>query len=192
MQTDVIIAGFGGQGVLFAGQVLAHAALDAGLHTTWFPSYGPEMRGGTAHCTVVVADAPIGSPVVRNPQAAVAMNLPSMERYRERVRTGGVLVVNRSLVERRPLRDDLTTLWVPSDTIAEELGDKRLSNMVLLGALLVHLPLLTPEAVEATLEHALPERKRALLDANRRALRRGAELARAGGEAAGKGALATA
>ena len=100
MQTEIMIAGFGGQGVLFAGQLLAYAALDEGLEVTWIPSYGPEMRGGTANCTVIIANEEIGSPLVRNPQAVVAMNLPSLDKYEPVLKSDGVLIVNSSIVNR--------------------------------------------------------------------------------------------
>jgi 2-oxoglutarate ferredoxin oxidoreductase subunit gamma len=180
---DLVIAGFGGQGVLFAGQLLAHAALDAGLQTTWMPSYGPEMRGGTANCTVIVADGPIGSPVVGRPQAVIALNLPSLDRYEPLVAPGGLLIVNASLVDRAVVRTDLDVLAIPADDVAAELGHPKLTNVVLLGALLARhpglreLPVLDLERVGATLEHVLPERHRRLLGANREALARGAELA---------------
>jgi 2-oxoglutarate ferredoxin oxidoreductase subunit gamma len=138
MTFDLIIAGFGGQGVLFAGQLLAHAALDAGLETTWYPSYGPEMRGGTANCTVVISDEPIGSPVTERPQAAIVMNLPSLDRYEPLVRPGGVLVVNASLIDRAVTRDDVDVITIPADDVAAELGHPKLTNMVLLGAAPAH------------------------------------------------------
>ena len=177
MKAELIIAGFGGQGVLFAGQLLAHAALNAGLQTTWYPSYGPEMRGGTASCTVVISDEPIGSPVVARPQAAIVLNLPSLERYEPLVRPGGLLIVNASLIDREVRRDDLDVIEIAADDAAAELGDPRLTNMVLVGALLARLPLFTQEHVMATLERVLPERHRRLLPANRAALARGSELA---------------
>ena len=102
MHQEIIFSGFGGQGALFAGQLLAYAALDSGLQVTWIPSYGPEMRGGTAHCTVIVADEPIGSPLVHRPAAVVALNLPSFEKYEPRVKPGGLMVYNESLFRRRP------------------------------------------------------------------------------------------
>ena len=177
MTFDLIIAGFGGQGVLFAGQLLSHAALDAGLETTWYPSYGPEMRGGTANCTVVISDEPIGSPVTERPQAAIVMNLPSLERYEPLVRPGGVLVVNTSLIDRAVERSDLTVIGIPGDDVAAELGHPKLTNVVLLGALLAHTDALSAEQVGATLERVLPERHQRLLGANHAALARGAELA---------------
>ena len=107
MQTEIIIAGFGGQGVLFAGQLLAYAGLGAGKEVTWIPSYGPEMRGGTANCTITISDEEIGSPVVRNPQAAIVLNLPSLDKYEPLVKTGGVLIINSSLIPRISLRADV-------------------------------------------------------------------------------------
>lgn len=177
MKVDVAFAGFGGQGVLFAGQLLAHAALAARLHTTWYPSYGPEMRGGTANCTVVISDEPIGSPVVAHPRAAIVMNLPSLERYEPLLRPGGLLIVNTSLIERNVERDDLDAVGIPADDVAAELGHPRLTNMVLLGALLARIPVLTIDHVATTLGRVLPERHRHLLAANRAALEQGAELA---------------
>ena len=177
MKVDLIIAGFGGQGVLFAGQVLAHAALDADLHTTWYPSYGPEMRGGTANCTVVISSEPIGSPVVSRPLAAIVLNLPSLERYEPLVREGGLLIVNASLIDREVERADLDVIHIPADDVAAELGNARLTNMVLLGAYLSRLPQLSIEQVAETLGRVLPERHRHTLGINRAALARGAELA---------------
>ena len=177
MKTDLVIAGFGGQGVLFAGQLLAHAALDADLHTTWYPSYGPEMRGGTANCTVVISDEPIGSPVVARPEAAIVLNLPSLDRYEPLVRPGGLLVVNASLIDREVRRTDVDVVAIPADDVAAELGSPRLTNMVLVGALLARRPTFTLDHVVATLERVIPERHRRLLPANRAALERGAELA---------------
>ena len=178
MQTEIIIAGFGGQGVLFAGQVLAYAALDAGREVTWIPSYGPEMRGGTANCTVIISDEDIGSPLVKNPRAAIVLNLPSLDRYEPLVCPGGVLVVNASLINRQSDRRDITIVFIPANEIAESLGEKRLTNMVAMGALLSQLPVLPVEAIERALENHLPARHKRLLPVNYRALREGAEFAR--------------
>jgi 2-oxoglutarate ferredoxin oxidoreductase subunit gamma len=136
MQTEIIVAGFGGQGVLFAGQLLAYAGMDEGRNVTWIPSYGPEMRGGTANCTVVISEEEIGAAVVRNPMGAIVMNRPSLDKYEELVKPGGVLVVNTSMVDRKTTRKDIQVIEVDANTIAEKLGDKRMTNMVLLGALL--------------------------------------------------------
>lgn len=178
MQEEIIISGFGGQGALFAGQLLAYAGMNEGKHVTWIPSYGPEMRGGTAHCTVIVADEPIGSPLVRHPSAAIVMNNPSLDKYQPLVKPGGALVVNSSLVTQPITRDDLAVALIPANTIAEELGDARLMNIVLLGALLALRPILPLEAIDRALAGHIPERHRHLLPANAKALRRGAELAR--------------
>jgi 2-oxoglutarate ferredoxin oxidoreductase subunit gamma len=177
VQSELIISGFGGQGALFAGTLLAFTALENGKHVTWIPSYGPEMRGGTAHCTVIVADEEIGSPVVRNPAGAIVMNIPSLEKYESLVRPGGVLIVNSSLVDRRPARQDLTACMIPANEIAEELGDKRMANMVLLGGYLAAQPIFTLEQVGASLERHIPTHRRNLLERNLQALRRGAEIA---------------
>ena len=179
MQTEIIISGFGGQGALFAGQLLAYAAMDEGHHVTWIPSYGPEMRGGTAHCTVIISDDEIGSPLVRHPAAVIAMNLPSLDRYEPLIAPGGVLVVNSSLVTRHPARRDIRIVEVPANAMADELGSNRLANLVLTGALLAATGVLPPEAVERALAAHLPERHRSLLEANYQALRRGAALAAA-------------
>lgn len=176
METSIIISGFGGQGSLFAGQALAYAGMEAGLHVTWIPSYGPEMRGGTAHCTVILSDEPIGSPLVGRPNIAIVMNLPSMDRYEPLVQPDGLLVVNRSLVDRPAERDDIRVIEVQANEIADELGDRRLVNMVMLGAMLAATGLLPVGCVEQALESHLPARHRELLEADRQALRRGAAL----------------
>lgn len=176
MQTEIVVAGFGGQGVLFAGQVVAYAAMDNGLEVTWIPSYGPEMRGGTANCTVIVSDEEIGSPLVAHPAVVIAMNLPSLDKYEPMVREGGLLVVNASLVDRSPTRTDIHWVMVPGNEIAEELGDRRMTNMVLLGAMLANVTLLPLEAVEKSLREHLPERHHKLLPTNYKALREGAKF----------------
>ncbi len=178
MQTEIIFAGFGGQGVLFAGQIVAFAGMDDGKNVTWMPSYGPEMRGGTANCTVVVADEEIGSPLVHRPQAGVVLNLPSFDKYEPLVSPGGVLIVNASLVNRSVLRQDITAVMIPAQEIAETIGSRRLTNIVMLGALLAKLPFLSLEVIEHTLDTHLPERHRKLLPSNYQALRQGAAFAR--------------
>ena len=174
MQQEVIIAGFGGQGVLFAGQLLAYTGMDEGKAVTWIPSYGPEMRGGTANCTVVVSDEEIGSPLVKNPTAVIAMNLPSLDKYEDLVEEGGVLVVNTSMVNREVKRKDITVVSIPGNEIAQEMGSERSLNMVMLGALLGNLDLLSLDAVEKALEAHLPKRHQKFLPANKEALHKGA------------------
>ena len=175
MQTEIVIAGFGGQGVLFTGQLLAYAAMDAGKEVTWIPSYGPEMRGGTANCTVVISDEEIGSPMVSSPQAVIVLNLPSLDKYEPMVKPGGVLVVNETMVDREVKRKDVKTIMVKANAIAEELGDRRMMNMVMLGALIANLPVLPLEAIEKALDGHLPERHKRLLPQNYKALKEGAK-----------------
>ena len=177
IQEEIIISGFGGQGALFAGQLLAYAAMDQDLHVTWIPSYGPEMRGGKARCTVVISEEEIGSPLVRRPSAAIVLNIPSMEAFEPAVKPGGVLVVNSSLVPQKSDRDDVRVIYVPASDIASELGNIRLANVVCLGALVQALGVLPLEAIEKALDDHLPERHRKLLGLNKEALRKGAEIA---------------
>ena len=175
MQQEVIIAGFGGQGVLFAGQLLSYTAMDEGKEVTWFPSYGPEMRGGTANCTVVISDEEIGSPLVKNPTAVMAMNLPSLEKFEPLVKKGGVLVVNASMVNREVTRKDIKVVSLPANDIAEEMGSSRSVNMIMLGAMLANMDLLSLEAIDRALDAHLPERHKRFLAGNKAALRKGAE-----------------
>jgi len=177
MQKEIIIAGFGGQGVLFGGQVLAYAAMDSGKEVTWIPSYGPEMRGGTANCTVVIADDEIGSPLVKNPPLAIALNLPSFDKYEEVIAPGGTLIVNQSMVNRGARRTDIHVVFVPCNEITDEIGDKKLITMVAIGALLTALPEVTLKDVEKALEGHLPARHKHLLPKNYEALKRGYEAA---------------
>src|SRR5512143_2732127 len=170
MQKEIIIAGFGGQGVLFAGQVLTYAAMDTGREVTWIPSYGPEMRGGTANCTVVIADDEIGSPLVKHPPLAIVLNLPSFDKYEELLAPGGTLIVNQSMVDRPAKRSDINVIFVPCNEIAEQIGDKRLMNMVAVGALLTALPEISLVDVEKALEAHLPARHKHLLPKNYEAL----------------------
>lgn len=178
MQTEVIFAGFGGQGVLFAGQILAFAAMDAGHDVTWMPSYGPESRGGTANCTVVIADEEIGSPTVKHPKAAVVMNLPSLDKFESLVSPGGILIVNSSLVNRDPIRRDISWVMIPAQEIAETIGPRRLLNMVMLGALLEKLPILTLSEIKTAMDIHMPERHKKLFKSNVEALDKGVAYAR--------------
>jgi 2-oxoglutarate ferredoxin oxidoreductase subunit gamma len=178
MQKEIVIAGFGGQGVLFAGQVLAYSAMDLGKEVTWIPSYGPEMRGGTANCTVVIGDEEIGSPLAEYPPAAIVLNLPSYDKYEPMVQKGGVLIVNSSMVDHGARRNDITTIFVPANEIAEEIGDRKLINMVTVGALLAFLPEISLDALKAALKAHLPERHHKLLPSNYAALERGYAVAR--------------
>ena len=178
MHTEIILSGFGGQGIMFAGQIMSYAAMDAGREVTWIPSYGPEMRGGTANCTVVIADEEIGSPVVKNPDVALVMNLPSLDKYEPMVKPGGALVINSSMVDRGAARTDITSVSIPCNEIAEELGNPRLANMVAIGALLATQDVLTLKDMETALNNHMPGRHKNLLPKNVEALSRGSEFAR--------------
>jgi 2-oxoglutarate ferredoxin oxidoreductase subunit gamma len=176
MQEEFVFSGFGGQGVMFAGQLLAYTAMDEGLEVTWIPSYGPEMRGGTAHCFVVISDRIIGSPMVARPMNGVIFNKPSFDKYEAIIAPNGRLVVNTSLVPQTSNRTDIEFINIPATDIAYELGDQRLTNMVLLGALLRDHRILPIEALKRALEAHIPAHRRNLLEKNFRAVERGAEL----------------
>lgn len=171
----LIIAGFGGQGVLKLGQTLAEASMHEGREVIWTPAYGPEMRGGPSFCTVIISSDPIGAPVADQVNSAIIMDQPSLAKYQQQVRPGGKLIFNSSLVAPGTLREDITYYAIPANAIAEELGDQRTGNMVLLGALLHLTHLAAAQTVLDALEQSLPERHRHLLPLNARALAIGAE-----------------
>lgn len=173
METSIVISGFGGQGVLFTGQLLAYAGMDNDKHVTWIPSYGPEMRGGTANCTVIVSDDPVGAPLVAEPDVAVVLNLPSFEKYEGLVKPGGLLVINSSIVDAKAERKDIDVVAVPANQIAEELGSVKMMNMAALGALLAKRPFLTLPQLKQALDDHLPARKANLLEANKLVLQKG-------------------
>jgi 2-oxoglutarate ferredoxin oxidoreductase subunit gamma len=171
METSIVIAGFGGQGVLFAGQLLAYAGMDSGNHVTWIPSYGPEMRGGTAHCTVIISDEPIGAPIVSSPDIAIVLNQPSFEKYETLVKSGGLLVINSSLVTTETTRSDIDVINIPANRIADEWGTTKMLNIATLGAMLAKRPdLLSLEMLKQALSNHLPATKAHLIDSNRRVL----------------------
>ncbi|MCB9451586.1 MAG: 2-oxoacid:acceptor oxidoreductase family protein [Anaerolineaceae bacterium] len=177
MHESFLLAGFGGQGVMFAGQLLAYAAMDEGLEVTWIPSYGPEMRGGTAHCYVVISDKAIGSPIVNNPDVVFAFNNPSFTKYEHVVAKDGLLASNASLITQKSERLDITHLPVPATAIADEIGNLRLMNVVMLGAVITTRPVVPIEAVMRALEEHLPAHRRDMLPDNFAALERGAAFA---------------
>ena len=182
MHQEIVFSGFGGQGALFAGQVLTYAAMNAGWEVTWIPSYGPEMRGGTANCTVVISDEPIGSPIIRNPTVVVALNPESTDKYEPLVRSDGLLVINSTLVRRPVVRDDLDVLRVPANDLASELGNVKMANVVMLRAMLCQRPIVSLGAVEKVLDEQLVGAKRRFIDPNKRALVKGANYALVGQE----------
>jgi 2-oxoglutarate ferredoxin oxidoreductase subunit gamma len=175
MQNDVIRAGFGGQGILLIGKMLAYAGMREGKEVSWLPSYGPEMRGGTANCTVVISDRPVGSPVIRSPRAVVAMNLPSLDKFEPDVRPGGLLLINSSLIDRGANRDDLIVIDVPANDIAIELGNRRGANMVALGAYLGATDAVSLDGVVEVVRETFAA-KPGVIDVNITALHRGHEI----------------
>ncbi len=175
MQNDVIMAGFGGQGVLLIGKMLAYAGMHQGKEVSWLPSYGPEMRGGTANCTVVISDRPVGSPVIQCPRAVVAMNLPSMEKFEPDIKPGGLLLVNSSLINKESSRKDITILKVPANDIANEIGNPKGANMVILGAYLGATKAVALAEMEKLVEETFAHKPK-VVEANIKALRLGYEL----------------
>lgn len=174
---ELVIAGFGGQGILFLGEMLTKAAILEGAQATWMPAYGPEQRGGTATCTVVIADEQIGSPVTADPDAVIVMNRPSMDKFEPRVRAGGVLIINASMVDRPPIRADITAVAVDAAAEAKALDKPQVANMVLLGALLAVRPVVALETVARALALHFPPDRQHLVEINVTALTRGAAAA---------------
>jgi len=173
---EVIIAGFGGQGVMLAGKLLAQTAMEAGKEVTYMPSYGAEVRGGTANCMVVLADEPIACPVVARPDSLIVMNKASLNKFASRLKPGGLLVMNSSLIDSEPnLDDSIELIALPADELALELGSPKSANMVALGAYLQKRGYLTAEAAARALPDVLAVRHHHTLPVNTRALHRGAE-----------------
>jgi len=177
MHESVIMSGFGGQGILLMGQLLCYAGMHEGRKVTWMPSYGPEMRGGTANCTVMISSERIGSPVTQFPQSLVAMNKASLDKFENAIQPEGFLVINSSLVDRNPARSDIRFIKVPANQIAEEAGTLQVTNMAALGAYVAGSGVVSLDAVMIALRRMIPEHRKQLLTVNEEALRRGAETA---------------
>ncbi|MBQ6833374.1 MAG: 2-oxoacid:acceptor oxidoreductase family protein [Lachnospiraceae bacterium] len=171
-----IFAGFGGQGVLLMGQLLAMAGMMEGMNTSWIPSYGPEMRGGTANCSIMISDKEISSPIVTRATAVIAMNRPSLEKFENTVIPGGKLFVNSSIIDIKSTRTDIDVYYVPCNEIAHELGNDKVANMVMLGAYLEKCPVVTVESVLQALLEKLGKNKSHLIPMNREAFAKGAEV----------------
>ncbi len=167
MIQKIIFAGFGGQGVLFAAKTLAYAGMDSDLQISWLPSYGPEMRGGTANCSVILSDEPIGSPVITEPDILVAMNKPSLEKFENSVKPGGLIVLDSFLIDKKVERDDIDVVYIPAKQLAGEAGNENLGNIVMLGAVLKHRGVITPELVYKSIEEHTPAKRAALADLNK-------------------------
>jgi 2-oxoglutarate ferredoxin oxidoreductase subunit gamma len=173
MKKEIIISGFGGQGGLAIGKNLAEAGMAEGLFVTWAPSYGPEMRGGTANCSVVLSDKPVGSPVFEHPTELIALNEPSLEKFEAGVLPGGTVFINSDVVTDKVTRTDLTAHYIPCNEIADEIGNGKVSNMVMLGAYVAGTGLLKPETIETMIEEMFAGRKAKFIPLNLEAFRRG-------------------
>ena len=177
MTYEIILAGFGGQGILFLGKMIALAGMIDGKEVSWIPSYGPEMRGGTANCSVVVSDRRIGTPVVTRPNVLVAMNRPSLEKFESTMQPGGHLLINKTLIEIPHTRQDIDVTYLEITGLAGELGNPRLANVVALGGLIGRVGLVSRDAVIEALKKELSGKKAALLDLNLKALDAGQQAA---------------
>lgn len=176
MQNEVMFAGFGGQGILLSANILANAAMEQGFEVAWAPSYGPEMRGGTAYCTVVVSDRPIGSPIIRNPRHLVAMNRPSLEKFAPVIQPGGVVLVNSTLISVPAGRDDVDELRVPVNDIAKELGNVRSANIIALSAFAARSKIVDFEMIRNCVEAEFSKKPK-LIPLNLEAVAAGAKAA---------------
>lgn len=171
----IICAGFGGQGVMLMGQLISYAGMLEGKEVSWLPSYGPEMRGGTANCSVMVSDRPIGSPVItEDATVAMVLNLPSLDKFENDVVPGGKLLINSSLIEKKATRTDITAYYIPANEIAVELGNPRVANMVMLGAFLELTKTVEVSSVLSALKKTFGESKLHLMPVNEEAMKRGA------------------
>ncbi|MDA8210759.1 MAG: 2-oxoacid:acceptor oxidoreductase family protein [Clostridia bacterium] len=178
MLQEIIMAGFGGQGIMSMGQLLTYAGMLENKHVAWIPSYGPEMRGGTANCGVTISDREISSPVIFEPTAAIIMNRPSLDKFELTVKPGGFILVNSSLIEQKVQRTDIKACYIPANELAEGLGSSRVSGMVILGALLELTKVVSFDSVEESLKKVLPEYRYNLIPLNRQALEKGAGVVR--------------
>ncbi|MDF2636084.1 MAG: pyruvate/ketoisovalerate oxidoreductase, gamma subunit [Pelosinus sp.] len=174
MTEEIIMSGFGGQGIMLMGQLITYAGMLENKEVSWIPSYGPEMRGGTANCSIIISDDPIGTPIVSEPTAVVAMNSPSVEKFEPSIQSGGVLVINSSLVEHVITRADIRVYQIPANNIAGELGNSRVANMVILGALVTAIGTVQTKSVMTAFAKTFVK-KPALLSINEQAILRGAQ-----------------
>ena len=171
--TKILIAGFGGQGILFTGKAMAYTGLKVGMEVSWLPSYGPEMRGGTANCSVTLSDTPIGSPIVDKPDVLIAMNLPSLEKYYNETEKNGYIIYDSSLITKEDSRDDVATIGIPATKLASDNGLEGLANMIILGKVLKETNVLTLSQIKDSLAQMIPAKKAALLENNIKAIELG-------------------
>ncbi len=173
MTKNILIAGFGGQGVLFAGKALAKMGMHSDLHVTWLPSYGPEMRGGAANCSVIISNEEIGSPLVPNPDILIAFNIPSFDKFEPLVKAGGTIFVDSTMVSKKSERTDIDAYYIPASKIADESGLKGLSNVIVLGHLIKKTGIFEYDAFLTDIISAIPATKAALIEGNKKALKLG-------------------
>ena len=173
MTTQILIAGFGGQGVLFAGKFLAYKGMSQDKQVSWLPSYGPEMRGGTANCSVILSDTPVGSPIITNPDVLVAMNLPSLQKFEGTVAPGGVIIVDSTLIDAKVARTDVEVHYIPATQMAKDAGFSTLANMILMGKVMKECDAVAYDGNKETLESFIPAKKANLIDINCKALQMG-------------------
>lgn len=173
MTTQILIAGFGGQGVLFAGKFLAYKGLSEGREVSWLPSYGPEMRGGTANCSVILSDEPVGSPIVAKPDVLMAMNLPSFDKYESSVVPGGYVFVDSTLIAHKAQRTDIKAFYIPATKMAVQAGTPTLANMIIVGKMMKETGAVSLEGLEATMKKFVPAKHADLVDANMNAIMAG-------------------
>ena len=171
--TQILIAGFGGQGVLFAGKFLAYKGLVQNKQISWLPSYGPEMRGGTANCSVVISDMPVGSPIITNPDVLVAMNLPSLQKFVDAVVPGGKIFIDSTLIDAKVERTDVEVFYIPATQMAKDAGYATLANMILMGKVMKESDAVDYAGNKETLETFIPAKKANLIDVNCQALQAG-------------------
>jgi len=171
---NIILAGFGGQGLLFAGKVLAYAGMIDNKNISWLPSYGPEMRGGTANCSICISDEAIGSPLVLTPDILIAMNLPSLDKFIDTVVPGGIVFVDSSLISKKVERDDVTVFYIPATKMAEENDLKGLANMIIVGKLIKESGICSDETLDKAMQKSIPQSKEKMLEFNRQAIKLGA------------------
>ena len=173
MNQEMIFGGFGGQGVMLMGQILAYAGMMEGQQVSWFPAYGPEMRGGTANCSVIIGDEVVGTPIVTEPKVVVAMNLPSLDKFEPQLSAGGILLINSSLIERAAKRSDVKVQLIPCNDIAKELGNPKVANMVMVGAIVAASGVVKIESVLQVLAKKIFKNKPEVMQLNEQAIRRG-------------------
>ena len=175
-ENQIVIAGFGGQGLLFSGKVLAYGGLIENRYLSWLPSYGPEMRGGTANCSVNLSDREVGSPIVDHPDILMVMNAPSLDKYEATVAPGGKIFIDSSLIGRKVERSDVDVYYIPATEMAREMGAPSLANMILLGALVAQTNCISEETLDAALLKVVPARKADMIELNRKALALGKDF----------------